>query len=303
MLVVKKEGKDLYSIPTIELRKDSIKAIGSELAQKILKLITKEPLYPADIAKKLKVHEQKVYYHTRNLEKEGIIKVVKKEEIHGAVANFYGITEPSLLFRFKDFEKTFNVSYLNKEENKSLEPFIINGKLNCIIIVGSPEPHGPQKAKARDSFYALDFTMFLGTFLNNVPTFNIRLDTEVRDNDLKNNLIIIGGPVVNRITETVNEALPIFFNKNKKWAITSRSTKKVYTQDECGIIVKTKNPFDKNKSILVIAGKRYMGTKAAIVAFLKNFDTLVKKGNNFARVVEGIDINADGQIDSIEFKE
>ena len=71
--------------------------------------------------------------------------------------------------------------------------------------------------------------------------------------------------------------------------------------------MKAKNPFNPEKSILVVAGKRYMGTRAATIAFLKNFKE-ISRGNVHnraikARVVEGIDLDSDGIIDDIEFRE
>jgi hypothetical protein len=71
--------------------------------------------------------------------------------------------------------------------------------------------------------------------------------------------------------------------------------------------VKIKNPFNKKKSILVVAGKRYMGTRAVMIAFIKHFKDLIKgnKHNNkvHARVVEGVDLDSDGIVDDIEFLE
>ncbi len=136
---------------------------------------------------------------------------------------------------------------------------------------------------------------------------NVKLDTEVRSNDLKQNLILIGGPVVNKITEKVNDKLPIHFDKKFKRNIHSSLTKQVYLADNCGMIVKVKNPFDHEKSILIVAGKRYSGTQAAVIGFLTKFDEIVR-GNRknkkiLAKVVEGFDSDSDGVIDAVEFLE
>ena len=253
----------------------------------------------------LKVHEQKVYYHIRNLEKSGIIKINKKEIKQGAVAKYYYLDKPAFVIRLKEFEETQKI--IPKSSSKFLEPFIKNGELDAMIIVGSPDPHGPEKARSRDGYYGIDLALFLGTFLNYVPDLNVRLDTEVRQEELKNNLILLGGPVVNNITKKVNEKMPIFFDKNNHWAIKSNISKNVYPTDETGLIASFKNPFNKEKSILLVAGKRYSGTRAAIIAFLKYFKE-VSKGNIHnnkikARVVEGVDLNSDGIIDDVEFRE
>ncbi|MAG91287.1 hypothetical protein CMO83_01265 [Candidatus Woesearchaeota archaeon] len=303
MFVIDKKKNEIYSLPAKEISAEDAGTVSSALAHKILNLLAKESMYPIDIAKSLKVHEQKIYYHIRNLEKAGIIKVVKKETKQGATANFYALTEPAFVIKFKDFETTSKIGQI-KNESTYLEPFINDGQLDSLIIVGSPDPHGPDKARSRDGYYGMDLALFIGTFLNYVPKYNVKLDTEVREDDLQNNLILFGGPVVNKVVEKVNGKLPIRFEHGKIMSTISNET---YSQDECGLIVKTKNPFNKDKSILVVAGKRFSGTRAAIIAFLKNFDKItngnVHNPNIKANVVEGIDLDSDGIIDDIEFRE
>ena len=303
MFIVEKKENEMYSLPARELPKQHITAVSSELAQKILALLAQEPGYPSEIAKSLKVHEQKVYYHIRNLEKAGVISVVRRETKQGAVANYYAMEQPALVVRFREFEATAKVGQM-RNESSFLEPFIENGQLNALIVVGSPDPHGPDKARSRDGYYGMDLALFLGTFLNYVPKVNVKLDTEIREHDLQNNLILIGGPIVNKVTEKVNDRLPIRFEQGN---IVSSLTHEAYPQDECGMIVKSKNPFDKGKQVLVVAGKRYSGTRAAIIAFLKHFDR-VKQGNLHstsvsAHVVEGLDLDSDGIVDDVEFRE
>ncbi|MBI2558590.1 S-layer protein [Candidatus Woesearchaeota archaeon] len=303
MFIIDKQKNEIYSLPAKEISAEHAKSVSSGLANKILHLLAKESMYPIDIAKALKAHEQKIYYHIRNLEKAGIIKIVKKETKQGATANFYALTEPAFVIKFKNFETTSKIAQI-RNESEFLEPFIRDGQLDALIIVGSPDPHGPDKARSRDGYYGMDLALFLGTFLNYVPKFNVKLDTEVREDDLNNNLILIGGPVVNKIVERANPKMPIRFENGN---IKSTISNEVYPQDECGLIVKLKSPFNKDKYILVVAGKRFSGTRAAIIAFLKDFGK-VTNGNVHnpgikANVVEGIDLDSDGIIDDIEFRE
>src|SRR3989344_56867 len=161
MFVIEKEKNEIFSLPAKELKFNNLKNFGTDLAQKIVKSISEEAKYPADIAKELKVHEQKVYYHIRNLEKAGIVKVVKKETKQGAVANFYALTEPAFIVKFKELQSTQKISQF-RNESTYLEPFIKNGKLDALIVVGSPDPHGPDKARSRDGYYGIDLALFLG---------------------------------------------------------------------------------------------------------------------------------------------
>ena len=215
----------------------------------------------------------------------------------------YTLTEPAFVIRFKNFETTSKIAQI-RNESEFLEPFIKDGQLNSLIIVGSPDPHGQDKARSRDGYYGMDLALFLGTFLNYVPKFNVKLDTEVRESDLENNLILIGGPLVNKVVEKVNPKLPIRFEEGNIKSIISDET---YPQDECGLIVKAKSSFNKDKHVLVVAGKRFSGTRAAIIAFLKDFKKITN-GNVHnpaikAKVVEGIDLDSDGIIDDVEFRE
>lgn len=307
MFVVEREKEEVLSLPAVEISPKDAKSITSELAVRIIKLLTEKPMYPIELARELKVHEQKVYYHIRNLEKAGIVKVVKEEGRQGAVARYYSVERPAVVIKFKALEHTQKV-FQFKSDSDYLAPFIKDGKLDALIVVGSPDPHGPEKARSRDGYYGMDLALFIGTFLNYVPQLYVKLDTEVREDELEgNNLIIIGGPVVNRVMGRINAKLPVRFDKDEHWSIKSTLSGTSYPTDESGLIVKAKSPFNPEKSVLVVAGKRHSGTRAAIVAFLKHFNE-IKEGNVrnrkvAAKVVEGIDLDSDGIIDDAEIRE
>lgn len=305
MFIVKKDKNEILSLPAQEIKAEDAKSISSDLAIRILKSLAKKPSYPIELAKELKVHEQKIYYHIRNLERIGAIKIVKSEEKQGAVAKYYSVEKPAFFIKLKELEKSQQIQL--KGNSEFLEPFVTDGQLNAVIIVGSPDPHGPEKARSRDGYYGIDFALFLGTFLNYVPQSNVRLDTEATEADTKNNLILIGGPIVNRVTGLVNSKLPVKFDKDNHWAIKSAISGNSYPSDEVGIVVKAKNPLNPDKSILVIAGKRHSGTRAAIIAFLKNFKEItagnVHNKNIHAKVVEGVDLDSDGIVDDVEIRE
>ncbi len=305
MFVVRKEREGTYSLPVQEIKAEDANVLSSELARKILKLLAEKSMYPKEIARALKVNEQKVYYHIRNFEKAGIASVVSEESRQGAVAKYYRLERPGFVVLFKEMEESQIISGL-KGESPFLQPFIRDGQLDALFVVGSPDPHGPERARSRDGYYGIDLGLFLGTFLNYVSDFSVKLDTEVTGDDLKKNLILIGGPIVNSITGKINSKLPIRFDVENK-VIESTISKKEYPNDEIGIVVLAKNPFNKDKSILLVAGKRFSGTRAAIIAFLKHFRELAE-GNSInprqkARIVEGIDRDSDGIIDDVEFRE
>ncbi len=307
MNVIKTTKGRTVSLPAKELTPEKLKPLTSKLAQKILSLLSKEPLYPKAIAKKLSVNEQKVYYHIRNLERAGVVEVTKSEPVGGSVANFYTLTFPAFVARFGEFKIAPKFQEAKEKPKQFFEPFIEEGSLNAVIIVGSPDPHGPEKARSRDGYYGIDLSLFMGTFLDYIPSLNVKLDTEARSEDLEKNIILIGGPVVNAITERINDKMDIRFVKEDNWKVRSLISGNEYHSDEIGVIIKTRNPFNPRKQLLLVAGKRHAGTRAVIIAFIKHFDEILRgnifKPGNMAKVVEGIDRDSDSIVDDVEFLE
>ncbi len=295
MYVVNEDGERTLILPAKELQLSK----GVEL--KILNLLSKKPSYPKEVAKRLNLHEQKVYYHFRQLEKKGFVKVVGREEKGAAVAKIYALEKPAFFMRFAEYEASERVP----RENAFLEPFIVNGALDAKIVIGSQEPHGPERARSRDAGYAVELGMFLGTFLTSVDSTMVRQDIDMHEHDMRENMIIVGGPVTNRVSRLLNAKMPINFDRKKN--VYSSASERTYYLDETGIIVKMKNPFDETKRVLIFAGKRHMGTRAAILAGIRHLKE-IEKGNSknpkiFAKVVEGLDEDGDGIIDSVQFME
>ena len=306
------EGQKAYEV--LQFKPKGLNALNSELALKILQELARKPSCAMDIARRLKQHEQKIYYHLRRLEAVGIVKLLRKEERVGATAKIYGVSHPYIAVKLFDGEHLTDVKTKARELD-FFKPFIENGRLDATIIVGSPDPHGEYSAQASDGYGAIDLALYLGSFLEKASP-NYKLDTEVREQDLEGNLILIGGPKANIIIDKVNKSLPIYFDTKHDFSIVSSFTKSTYAGDEIGIVVKMKNPFAKTrkngegeKYILVISGKRFKGTRAAILAIIKRMREL-QRGNKtdelnggIARVVRGIDRNSDGIIDDVEFLE
>jgi len=300
-----KEGENFREIYlSKELTPTKLSFLSSELALKILKELSKEPLCAMDIARRLGEHEQKIYYYIRKFEEVGIIRVVRKEERVGAIAKVYTIDTPYISVKLFDSKPLIDLN-IRTEELEFLSPFVEKGKLNSLIVVGSPDPHGRFAAQASDGYAAIDLALFLGSFVR-VPTMNYKLDTQVRESDLEKNLILVGGPKTNIWVDKINRKLPVFFDEKNEWAIVSTLSKTVYTDDEIGLIVKMPSPFSKNKWILIASGRRFKGTRAAIIGIVR-YSSKLSQGNKYengiARVVRGIDRDADGIIDDIEIVE
>ncbi|MEM3596695.1 MAG: helix-turn-helix domain-containing protein [Candidatus Bathyarchaeia archaeon] len=317
-LLVHEEGK-VQKAKDIMIVEDpqKLKMMMGKLSWKILVMLSEKEMYPLEIAKTLGVHEQKVYYHIRKLAKAGAITVAREEGKKGAMAKYYKVVAPAfgieLPLKYKTIKKVPLVR-IDEQIQKFFKEFIRDdGTFEGKIVVGSPTPHGPFKTSARDGHYASHLTFFLGQFSRLPDEFAVKLDVDVKaEKEERNNLILVGGPGTNLLTQEVNDYLPIRFNMQPSeqgflfGGLVSRRTTNVYMADAVGLIAKIANPWDKTKRIIVLAGNKAVGTKACVLA-LTNFweKTLRKYGgeDSFATVIQGFDLDGDGKVDSIEVLE
>jgi DNA-binding transcriptional ArsR family regulator len=321
-LIYQSEGSKRCKV--IEIVKDPsvLRSVLNPLALQILESLWQKEAYPLELAKNLGVDEQKVYYHIRHLQKAGLIELVSKREIKGAVAKYFTTAVPSFGFEmsFGEEDCTDLPPFAAREESKNLlsqvfKPFISDGMFQGFIVVGSPDPHGPFRAHARDGHYALYLTMALGLFCQMPEQNFIKLDTEIRaENRFRENLVLVGGPGVNMITAEFNEYLSIYLTgeahgKAPKaifgFELYSERTKRHYKDPAIGYILKCKNPLAPKNHLLVAAGLGRRGTLAAILALTRYTKKIMQKSetDEFGHVVRGIDIEGKGEIDNIELLE
>lgn len=299
--------KTLLNTRNIELVRDpeALRAAVNPLAWKILNILNERPSYPQELAKKLKINEQNVYYHIRQLQKSGLIECISEEKKQGAVCKYFVPTA-----------QAFGVELSSKKNEKEVEAnpavkdfffeFIRKGTFDGSIVVGSPLPHGPHLTEAQDGHYAVHLAMFLGNLCGlREKQFVVKLDTEVKSEKKQNrNMILIGGPVTNMICADVNRKMKVNFDWDKNWFI--QADKMRYLDENAGIIAKVKNPWDDSKSVIVLAGVRSIGTKACILALTQHHEKILEKYDrhkDFYCVVRGLDRDGDGQLDDIEILE
>jgi DNA-binding transcriptional ArsR family regulator len=313
------EEKNTQKVKEIMMVKDpqKLKLMLGNLSWKILLMLSEKEMYPLEIAKKMGIHEQKVYYHIRKMERAGAVAVVREEEKKGAIAKYYKPVSPAFGIELpQEYKPIQRLSIMNVDEQirKFFKEFVSkNGTFEGKIVVGSPTPHGPFKTSARDGHYASYLTFFLGQFTKMPEEFAIKLDVDVKaEKEEKNNLILVGGPGTNVLTQEVNKNLPIRFNMQPSeqgfllGGMISKRTGSTYTADTAGLIAKIVNPWDKGKCIIILAGNKAVGTKACVLA-LTNFSKKTLKNyrdeDTFATVIQGYDLDSDGKVDSIEILE
>jgi DNA-binding transcriptional ArsR family regulator len=317
-LLLHEEDK-IQKVKEIAIASDpqKLKMILNRLSWKIMIMLSEKEMYPLEIARKLGIHEQKVYYHIRKLAKAGAITIAKEEEKKGAIAKYYKPVSSAFGIELpKEYKPIRKLSLVGMDEQlqKFFKEFTsADGTFEGKIVVGSPTPHGPFKTSARDGHYAAYLTFFLGQFTKMPDEFAIKLDVDVKaEKEEKNNLILVGGPGTNVLTQEVNEKLPIRFNMQPSQegfllgGLISKKTAHIYTTDTAGLIAKIVNPWDKTKSIIVIAGNKAVGTKACVLALANYWKKTLKNyhgEDTFATVIQGFDLDSDGKVDSIEVLE
>ncbi|MGQ9468871.1 MAG: ArsR family transcriptional regulator [Nitrososphaerales archaeon] len=303
------KGKDNPSMKSILIfdEPSMMRPALNPVSWKILNLLAQKPMYPAEIAKYLKIYEQKVYYHIRQLRKIGLLSIEREESIKGALAKYYKVTYPALGVELPFGERRLNLSglaFMDENVVSFFNEFLNSGTFEGRIVVGSPEPHGPYKASARDGHYAVQLAFFLGQFSRMPRNFVVKLDADVKaEKEEKNNLILIGGPGTNLITADINRHLPIRFNEQNYWAGLLDAQGRVFNGDRDGLIAKIPNPYDEKKNIIVLAGLRYIGTKSAVIAVTSFAKEVLKNYNGertWATVIRGFDLDGDGKVDSVE---
>ncbi len=275
----------------------------SEDRLKILKCISVEPKYPAQVARELNLQVQTVYYHMRILESSKLIDFVESEEKGGATAKKFISSASS--FAVIANESSW-VPFVNAKFPKPpvyLEPFLQSGVFNAKFVLGSTEPHGKYRGRAND-LSATELSMYLGNF----STFNYPLyllDTELKEKHKKDNIVLIGGPKVNTLVLETNSHFPIQFDE-KSFSIKSKLSGKTY-EENVGVLQIIDNPFNKSKKILLVAGTNQNSTRMAVLALTKH-SKRISEGNHysptvFANVIEGFDEDGDGIVDQVEFLE
>lgn len=299
-------GKRIVVFDNVE----HIRILSNPLAWQIMRLLSDTPMYPIEIAKKLRIYEQSAYYYVRKLVEIGALEDAGTNNVRGGTARLYHSSSPAFGIEMSWGEKHLDFQthpdYEHPYGRKFFNDYIVNNCFNGLIIVGAPDPHGPYRSSARDGHYAVHLAFFLG-MISNIPSeFIVKLDADAKAEKVieGNNLISIGGPGTNIITAEFNKFLPIKFNEKNFWSgLVEGSSAKPYNLDNQGLIAKIKNPYNHEKNIIVVAGVRSIGTKSAVIALTNYSEEILKSYQNdeeWALVVQGFDMNADGKIDHVD---
>jgi hypothetical protein len=287
---------------------ERMRVLSNPVAWRIMELLSKAPMYPAQVAKELKIYEQSAYYYIRKLVIIGAVEEVGKNFVRGGTARLYHAASPSFGIEMNWGETKLGSipTAGHAGASKFFASYVAGREFKGLLVVGAPDPHGPYKSSARDGHYAVHLAFFLGNVTGAIPSeFVVKLDVDAKAEKMLtgNNLISIGGPGTNIVTAEFNRYLPIRFDEKNFWSGLVDMSGKRYSLDNHGLIAKIKNPYDDNSSIVVVAGVRSAGTKSAVIALTNYSEVVLKKyggEQDWALVVQGFDMNSDGKIDHVD---
>ncbi len=284
----------------------NVNILSNDLAIKIVAKLAESKGCAMDLSRDLNQHEQKIYYYLRKLETAGVVKKVGTERRFGMTAKMYSAVSPIVA------TKLYDDGHLMKADGKAnvfaaslFYPFVNNGKMESKIVIGDTYSHGRFDTQSSEGNYAFDLALLLGGLVRDPKFPNYKLDTEMTETDLKNNLILIGSAKTNTIIDKLNAQLPLYFDETKDFCVASKVLGKTYDDPRVGIVLKVNNPFDNTKKILLLGGKT-RGTRAAILACTVHIKDLLDKTDkegNIMCLVKGYDKDGDKVIDEVKFVE
>jgi predicted transcriptional regulator len=142
-----------------------MRILSNPIAWKIVNLLAGRPMYPAQIAKELKIYEQSAYYYIRKLLTIKAISQVETSFVRGGTAKLYKTEFAAFGIEMNWGERKFETvnGKINRNVLTFFEDFIDDGLFNGTIVVGAPDPHGPYRSSARDGHYAAQLAFFLGS--------------------------------------------------------------------------------------------------------------------------------------------
>ena len=285
-------------------------ALLQPMRWKILQELATVDQCARELAKKLNASQQVVCYHLKELEKAGFIRLQRRERRRGAVAKYYRAEHAAIAVIASKLEKSGSETEeaaLTEASTRLLAPYVVNGVFNGHVVVGSPDQHGIFRERDLGGYHASYLAFFLGSLLPLARTNVVKLDTELNQQQILGNLILVGSPRVNTIAMMMNEFLPITYELTGTDVLMSTISERTYAEPQDGAVQMIRNPMNPDSRVIVLAGNETAGTQAAIMAFVKYTEDIAS-GNVFnrevvARVVSGVDANQDGVIDDVEFLE
>lgn len=285
-------------------------ALLQPMRWKILQELVTADQCARELSKKLNASQQVICYHLKELEKAGFIRLQRSERRRGAIAKYYRAEHKAIAVvasKIGERSTATEETSLSDSSSRLLAPYVAKGVFDGYVVVGSPDQHGIFRERDLAGYHASYLAFFLGSLLPLARANVVKLDTELTQQQIMGNLIVVGNPRVNTIAMMMNEYLPITYELTGPDVIMSTISERTYAEPQDGAVQMIRNPMNAESRVIILAGNESLGTQASILAFVRYTEDIAA-GNVFnreivARVVSGVDANQDGIIDDVEFLE
>ncbi|NJE49847.1 DUF4932 domain-containing protein [Thermococcus sp. 9N3] len=206
----------------------------------------------------------------------------KAEELNETLYQY----APTLARHMGEWATSENVSAFYRKVAPVVEPSVLDrasylGKL--VIVYGTQNPDESGNEYDRETAYSLADRL-RETYMKlygGAHSIVVKADGNLTDEDLRGNLILIGGPVANAITARLNENLPVRFAFNGSWLlrrnpnavenftafrVTENNISVIPPNSSVplgvfGVIETIRNPWNSKEYVLIIAGLDRYGTR------------------------------------------
>ena len=178
------------------------------------------------------------------------------------------------------------------------KPFLNDNIVNVVL---TTRPGPLERSTPRISFNEMQAYANINKTLSNINISTIPVSSEMTTKEhLDKNLIILGGPIANKVTENfwplISKQLPFYFDQEKMTIIAGQreycpqlDENNILIKDY-GIIMRLLNPYNNNKYIVLAMGCHGFSTHGLInmMVEIKSAKKLIKatKNKDFAAIVE-----------------
>lgn len=251
-------------LPAKEIDENGLKALNSEIRRKILDKASEKRVSIEDLTNELDIKQQAAYYHVEDMLDSGLLKATDGRPR-------YFEADKSAYYFSPEFVESEDNPLMLENVPEILRGFIENRKIKTKLVVGAPYPHGEFNRRHKTGYKAGELSAVLGNYGRRRQQL-IYTDTELNNEIRGKPLISVAGPLVNTLSQELNNKMPAKFTESHNKIITEKNS---YSGDEIGFVAKTEV---EGKDRMMVAGLYGIGTSAAIEALSSMPSQLGSKG-------------------------
>nr|EGQ40929.1 MAG: bacterial regulatory protein, arsR family [Candidatus Nanosalinarum sp. J07AB56] len=275
------------------LTQTELKALADPNRLEMMERLAEEPRYASELGRELNLDEQTAHYHFEKLKDADLIERVEQRDVSGGMASFYR-PRTSLHIDLGNEDEEFRPPEGTDSYREFLGDSVDGSELELSVVVGAPEPHGPDQVKARDGHLAGRAGFVLGRHFSS-QGLEVVKDTDGYGGDR----LVIGGPRTNMEAERLQDRFGFEFASTGRYKYSLQTPEETYTSKKVGVVASSSG----EPNAFLLAGVGYGGTLASLEAFESLPQLDVNLSGDTMVVFEGLDMDGDGQVDDFELLE